>query len=357
MHVRSVALAQFRSYRAADFTFPAGLTAIVGLNGQGKTNLLEAIGYMSGTGSLRGVPDQVLIRDEAEAAIVRGEVVQEDGREVEIEIEIVRGGRNRVLLNKQRVPRLRALADVMVTTVFSPDDLQLVKGGPERRRRWLDDTLTARRPAFGALRYDLDRILRQRNTLLRQARGRLSSDISVTLDVWDEKLDETGTRIRESRQELLAVIKPGLAEAYGIVAASPAETEAVYVSSWGCEPLARALSVARSDDVRRGVSTVGPHRDDVRLLVGGRPARTHTSQGEQRLLALALKLAADGAVRERRAVKPVLLLDDVFSELDPARSGALLQALPGGQCILTTTSALPPGCVTDQVVRLIGPQS
>ena len=170
------------------------------------------------------------------------------------------------------------------------------------------------------LRGDLGRILRQRNALLRQAAGRVTSDVALTLDVWDAKLSATGDELRRRRLELLDAMRPRLAAAYGRVARHGAQADATYLSSWGEEPLADALGAARKDDLRRATSTIGPHRDDVALWIDGRPARSHASQGEQRSLALALRLAVDAAVRERRGVRPVLLLDDVFSELDRDRA-------------------------------------
>ena len=355
MNVESVSLADFRSYPEARFTFTPGLTAVLGSNGRGKTNLLEAVGFMAGIGSLRGVPDEALVRSGTDAAVVRGEIAADDGRQFLVEIEIARTGRNRVLLNRQRVSRLRELAGALTVTVFSPDDLQLVKGSPAHRRRWLDEALVACHPARESVRADLDRILRQRNTALRQARGRISPDIVVTLDVWDAKLAAAGDQLRRLRRELLSGLAPRLAAAYAVVAGAATEISADYASSWGPEPLAEALAAARSDDVRRGVTTVGPHRDDVSFEIDGLAARTHASQGEQRSLALALRLAADGEVRARRSVKPVLLLDDVFSELDPGRAGALALALPDGQKILTSATGVPPGCSADQVLLLDGP--
>lgn len=355
MNVRSVSLVDFRSYPSARFEFASGLTAVLGSNGRGKTNLLEAVGFLAGIGSLRGAPDEAMVREGASAAVVRGEVVADDGREILIEIEIVRSGRNRVLLNRQRASRIRALAEVLAVTVFSPDDLQLVKSSPSHRRRWLDEALVACHPGHEALRTDLDRILRQRNTALRQAKGRITPEIEITLDVWDAKLASAGDRLRGLRRQLLDGLAPRMDAAYASVAGSPAGVSADYVSSWGPEPLAEALAGVRADDLRRGVSTIGPHRDDVSLRIGGLTARTHASQGEQRSLALALRLAADGEVRARRPVKPVLLLDDVYSELDPYRAGRLAEALPDGQQILTSAVGVPDGCVPARLLRLDGP--
>ena len=325
----------------------------MGANGEGKTNLIEAIGYVAGVGSLRGAPDAALIRSGCARALIRCEVRLDDSREVLIEAEIAQGRPNRLLLNGQRASR-RELLDAVAVTVFSPDDLGLVKGEPAGRRGWLDDALAAVRPSCAALRSDLERILRQRNTLLRQAVGRVTEDVATTLDVWDAKLAQVGDELRQRRSSLLAALRTRLAADYARVAGTSVAVDATYVSSWGDESLVEALASARQDDLRRGVSTVGPHRDDVALWIGGLPARSHASQGEQRSLALAMRLAVDDAVRQQRGVRPILLLDDVFSELDQRRAAALLGALPGSQRILTTAGEFPVGVCPQGTVRIIG---
>ena len=208
MRVRSLELTDFRCYHRADVSFTDGLTAIVGENGQGKTNLLEAIGWLAGLGSFRGAPDDALIRTGADTAVLRATIEADDGREQLIEAELLRVGRNRVQVNRQRVNRRRDLLGVVQVTVFSPDDLELVKGGPSLRRRWIDDALVQRHPRHDALRTDLERILKQRNALLRSVPGRLDTDAAFTLDVWDQKLAETGTRLRDAREDLLEELRP-----------------------------------------------------------------------------------------------------------------------------------------------------
>ena len=352
MFVRSLALTDFRGYTSVDVCFSEQLTAVVGANGQGKTNLLEAIGFAAGIGSMRGAPDDAMVRNGADQAIIRCEIEGDDGREILIECELARAGRNRIQVNRQRVKRTRDLAGALVVTVFSPHDLELLKGGPSLRRRWIDDALVALRPRHAALRTDLDRILRQRNAVLRQSRGRLTDEIAITLDVWDAKLAGLGDELRRERQSLLASIGPRMATAYDEVASHPADVHVTYESSWDDGPLAEALASARTNDLRRGASTVGPHRDELAVSIGGLAARTHASQGEQRALALAMRLAADAELRQSGDVTPVLLLDDVFSELDSSRAAALLRALPPGQRILTTASGLPPMAVPDRVLRV-----
>ncbi|MCU1496198.1 MAG: replication and repair protein RecF [Acidimicrobiales bacterium] len=351
MHLRRLWLTDFRSYHEADVTFDEGLTAVVGPNGQGKTNLLEAIGYLATLGSFRGAPNDALIRSGAERAIVRAEGERE-GRQLLLEAELSATGRNRAQLNRQPLRRARDLLGALRITAFSPDDLALVKGSPGDRRGYLDETLVALHPRHDQLRSDLDRILRQRGALLKQAGGRLTTEVELTLDVFDAKLTTAGEALAHARQELVADLEPILGAAYDRVARRSAEVRAVYQPPWMADGLAAALVAARRDDLRRGVSTVGPHRDELELVLGGLPARTHASQGEQRSLALALRLGSHEVVTRRTDTPPVLLLDDVFSELDPDRSVALLESLPAGQTVLSTASALPPGTVPGKVLHV-----
>jgi DNA replication and repair protein RecF len=247
---------------------------------------------------------------------------------------------------------VRDLLGVMRVTVFAPDDLVIVKGGPADRRRFLDDALVALRTSYDAVRLELDRVVRQRNTLLKQAGGRLTDEIELTLDVWDARLAEVGDQLGSARATLVARCQPMVAEAYEQLAGEPAPVELVYEPAWRSVGLAAALASARDADVRRGVSTVGPHRDEVTIGLNGLPARTHASQGEQRTLALALRLAAHRLVAERTDSTPVLVLDDVLSELDPERATALLHHLPPGQVVITSASPLPDVARPDRVLRI-----
>lgn len=345
MRVCSLSLLDFRCYVESEVDFASGLTAIVGPNGHGKTNLLEAVGFAAGLGSFRGAPDAALIRNGAPSAVIRCSGLGDGGRAVLIEAELARARPNRVRVNQQAVSRRRDLLGVLPASAFSPEDLALVKGEPALRRRWIDDALAAVRPSWAALRSELDRILRHRNTLLRQAQGRAVGDVGITLDVWDAKLAEVGDDLRMRRRDLLAAMEPEIGSRYNHISGGHDDAGAAYVSSWGEESLADALASARTEDLRRSASTVGPHRDDIRLEIGGLPARSHASQGEQRSLALALRLAVAAEVCTRRGTEPVLLLDDVFSELDAGRSAALLETLPPGQRILTTASPVLPASV------------
>jgi DNA replication and repair protein RecF len=256
-------------------------------------------------------------------------------------------------VNRQRLSRARDLLGAVRVTVFSPDDLTLVKGAPGDRRRFLDDTLVALAVKYDAARLELDRIVRQRNMLLRQAGGRLDESTATTLDVWDAKLSQSGERFGHARATLVERIRPHVVDAYSRLAGGPTPIGVTYDPPWRRSGLAAALVEAREADVRRGVSTVGPHRDEVTLSVNDLPARTHASQGEQRTLALALRLGAHGLVAERTGSTPVLVLDDVLSELDPGRAAALLHHLPPGQVVITTAAAVPAAASPERVVRVV----
>ena len=303
---------------------------IVGANGQGKSNLLEAVGYLATLGSFRRAPVEALVRQGTSTATVRAEVERE-GRELLIEAELAPRGRNRIQVNRQRLQRSRDLLGALRVSVFAPDDLALVKEGPAERRRYLDDALVAAHPRLDGLRSEVDRILRQRNALLRQCHGRLDADAALTLDVWDAKLAAAAEELVRERLGLLEQLSPALVEGYAHLAGADADVTATYRSAWLDQGLEAALVESRPDEVRRGMSLVGPHRDDLDLAIAGMPARTHASQGEQRSLALALRLAAHEVVGRLAGSPPVLLLDDVFSELDPQRSEALLAALGSAQ--------------------------
>ncbi len=357
MQLRRLWLTNFRSYEVAEVAFAPGLTAVVGDNGQGKSNLLEAVAYLATLSSFRGAPTDALVREGATSAVVRADITRDD-RDLLVEAEIVPGGRSRVQVNRQRVNRNRDLLGALRVSVFAPDDLALVKAGPAGRRRFLDDALVALSPKNDELRAEVDRVLRQRNALLKQAGGRLSPEVALTLDVWDDKLASAGTRLGERRVALLADLAPYLQAAYADLAGAPVDVGASYESAWwGSEAgLPGALAAAREEELRRRLTLVGPHRDEVAFSIGGLPARTHASQGEQRSLALALRLAAHRLVSDATGTPPVLLLDDVFSELDPARCDALVTHLvgSGAQTIVTTAGALPPAAHPEAFVRVAG---
>ena len=350
MLVRRLDLHDFRNYSTATLMLPAGLTVVRGANGQGKTNLVEALAWLATLDSFRGAPPEALVRAGADRAVLRADVVHEDGREFLIEAELARAGRHRVQVNRQRLARARDLLGVLHVSVFSPDDLALVKGGPGERRSFLDATLVALHRRNDALLREIDRVLRQRNTLLKQAGGRLRGDIETTLDVWDAKLAAAGDGLGAARAALVAELEPLVGKRYGDLAGEAAAVELRYDPPWRSSGLAAALAASRADDLRRQVTLVGPHRDEVEVVLAGLPARTHASQGEQRCLAFALRLAAHLLLTERTGSTPLLLLDDVFSELDRDRAQALVAHLPAAQVVVTTAGPVPPGVTAERTV-------
>jgi DNA replication and repair protein RecF len=351
VHLERLWLRNFRSYSSVELELTTGLCAVVGPNGVGKSNLLEAVAYLALLESFRGAPTDALIRSGHDTAVVRG-VVRSDDREQLIEAEIVGNGRNRVQVNRQRLVRARDLLGAVRITVFSPDDLALIKGGPALRRTMLDQLLVAIDPRNDALRSEFERALRQRNALLKQTRGRLDEAASLTLEVWDAKLVAAGDELARRRAELVAQLEPIVATAYADVAGTRAPISLRYEAPWRSIGLMAALAEARADELRRGLTLVGPHRDDLMITLDGLVSRSHSSQGEQRSLALSLRLASHRLVHEVVGSPPILLLDDVFSELDPDRSAALLRSLPPGQTMLSSAAGLPEGITADQVLRV-----
>lgn len=348
-------LTGFRSHDHFDMEFSPGVTAIVGPNGSGKTNIVEAISWLATTRSFRGAPTDALIMRGADSAIVRARLSGENERELLLEAELSRSGRTRIQLNKQRLQRARDLAGTMAVTVFAPDDLDLVKGSPSARRTYLDSVLLGLHPRNDGLRADVEKILKQRNALLKGCGGRLDDDAAFTLDIWDDKLESTGDALGAIRSDAVKELDPLVASALESVAGSGHVVSLRYDAPWSETGLGPALAEARNVDVRRGVTTVGPHRDEIEIMLNGMPARTHASQGEQRSVALALRLAGHELVRSTTGVAPLLILDDVFSELDDTRSSALVAALPAGQTLVTSATELPSGAVADATIRLGGP--
>ncbi len=339
MRLDRVWLSDFRSYDHFEIELDDGLTAIVGANGIGKTNLLEAIGLLATLKSFRGAATESLVRRGASRAVIRAEG-ERDGRPVLIELELA-PGKSRAQVNRQKLQRTRDLLGALRVTVFAPDDLTLVKDGPAVRREFVDDLAVALDPKLDRVLSDFDRAVRQRNALLRSAGGRLDESAEMTLDVWDLQLAQLGAQVLDRRYDVLEQLVPLAAEGYRSLAGDSTEVTAEYLTSWTEASLGEALVASRNNDVRRGVSTVGPHRDEIAFAINGFASRAEASQGEQRTLALALRLAGHRLITERIGEPPLLLLDDVLSELDPQRGHALLSTLPPGQTVITSASALP----------------
>lgn len=353
MHVAALSLRDFRSYVALDLALEPGVSVLLGANGQGKTNLVEAVQYLATLGSHRVATDAPLLRAGAPAAHVAARVVAGE-RSLLLEVDIVGGAANRARVNRAPVRSPRELLGLLRTVLFAPEDLAVVKGDPSERRRFLDQLLVVRRPALAGVRADYDRVLKQRTALLRSAAqlrrqgGRDPAGLG-TLDVWDSHLARTGSELVAARVELVEALRPRVREAYAGLAPGTAPVELTYRSSatttalpedregWETALLA-ALAAARSEEVDRGQCLVGPHRDELVLALGTLPARGYASQGESWSLALALRLASFDLLVEETDSPPVLLLDDVFAELDDHRRDHLAERVSDADQVLVTAA-------------------
>lgn len=354
MHVSHLSLADFRSYARAEVPLDPGVTAFVGPNGQGKTNLVEAIGYLATLGSHRVSADAPLVRMGAERAVIRAAVTQGERQQL-VELELNPGRANRARINRSSQVRPRDVLGIVRTVLFAPEDLALVKGDPGGRRRFLDELVTARSPRMAAVRSDYERVLKQRNTLLKSAamarrHGGRSMDLS-TLDVWDQHLARTGAELLAHRLDLLATLLPLADKAYEQLAPGGGPLGVAYKSSAGeevdsgrartrealYEVLLGALAEVRKGEIERGVTLVGPHRDDVVLRLGELPAKGYASHGESWSYALALRLASYELLRSEGS-EPVLILDDVFAELDARRRERLAELVAPGEQVLVTAA-------------------
>ena len=363
MHLTRLALTDFRSYPSTDVTLGPGVTIFSGPNGEGKTNLVEAVGYVATLASHRVAHDAPLIRQGAEHAIIRASV-HDATRDALVEIELNPGRANRVRLNRAPLTRPREILGVLSTVLFAPEDLALVKGDPGERRRFLDDLLVAMAPRYAAVRADYDRVLRQRTALLKSAgpkggpKGNRQSREAVmsTLDVWDAHLARAGAELLVAREHLVAAVRPHVERAYTAVAGdrSPASIEyrrsfepPQETASEGAshgervkaaeDALRAALAEVRDSELDRGVCLAGPHRDELELAVRGLPARGYASHGESWSLALALRLASFDLLRAGRE-DPVLILDDVFAELDAGRRDRLAALVAEAEQVLVTAA-------------------
>lgn len=341
MFLSWLAVRDFRCYRELEFAPDPGVNVLVGDNGAGKTSILEAIGYVGTMKSFRQVPDEALIRDGAEAVILRAGVGG-GATETSVEVEIPRTGRRTVLVNAKRPQRIRDVLTAVPVVAFVPDDLDVVKRGPSMRRDYLDDLAASIWPQAVADQSEYDRCLRQRNTLLRQD-GRATDPVS--LGVWDERLALAGAGVMAHRRAVATRLQPHLTDAYRIVGGA-GDLRWAYVSTWGAESahdrdslaiaLRDALEARHDKDRDVRTTTAGPHRDEPGLDLDGRSSRTRASQGEQRTVALAMRIGAHRLVGEIRDTPPILLLDDVFSELDRERAERVLALIPSGQVFVTT---------------------
>ncbi|MCY7365855.1 MAG: DNA replication/repair protein RecF [Frankiaceae bacterium] len=362
MHVSHLSLSDFRSWPAFELELGAGSTALIGANGQGKTNLVEALGYVATLGSHRVAVDAPLVRAGAERAVVRVRV-ERDGRSTLVELELNPGKANRARVNRAPVPRAREVLGILRTVLFAPEDLSLVRGDPAERRRMLDDLLVAAAPRYAGVRADYDRVLKQRNALLKTARSvrgqqglarRSGGGDMRTLDVWDAHLARSGAELLSARLGLVEALRPRVQTAYRAVAVGGegvgGETTLDYRSSLGealpegnrdrellTAALLSELARVRPQEIERGVSLVGPHRDDLLLGLTGLPVKGYASHGESWSYALALRLASYELLRADGG-EPVLVLDDVFAELDTGRRARRAARVAGAEQVLVTAA-------------------
>jgi DNA replication and repair protein RecF len=391
VHLTRLALTDFRSYAAADLVLGPGVSTLLGANGEGKTNVVEAAGYVSTLGSHRVGTDAPLVRRGAERAILRAAITSAE-RDSLVEIEINPGRANRARVNRVAVPRPRQVLGILRTVLFAPEDLALVKGDPDQRRRYLDELLVARAPRYAGVRSDYERVVKQRTALLKSARSRLGSrgfgrparppapelsgdpqgdeaanpagmGLEGALDAWDEHLAVKGAELLAGRLELTAALRPLLTRSYagvsgddvaaaityrqrasvkseaaaGETASEPESGEPAADRAQLAQGLREALARSRPDELERGVCLVGPHRDDLELGIGDLPARGYASHGESWSMALALRLSGFDLLRAD-GDDPVLLLDDVFAELDTGRRDRLASLVAGAEQVLVTAA-------------------
>ena len=366
MYVRHLQVTDFRSWPHADLAFEPGPSVLVGANGQGKTNLVEALGYVATLGSHRVAADAPLVRHGQQRAIVRTAVVNA-GRELLVELEITPGKANRARINRGAAAKPRDVLGILRTVLFAPEDLAIVRGDPGERRRFLDDLLVSRAPRYAGIRTDYDRVLKQRSALLKSAGAARKSGSSAdlrTLEVWDGHLARYGAQLLAGRLDLVADIAPHVTSAYASVAANGEDTapahrvaEVRYRSGLGDslpegygqpqgpradtdaleQTLLKELERVRPQELERGSSLVGPHRDDLELVLGDAPAKGYASHGESWSFALALRLASYHLLSEDGA-EPVLILDDVFAELDRRRRARLAELVAGAEQVLVTAA-------------------
>ncbi len=347
MRVSRLELTDFRNYEHLAVEFPPGISVLVGPNGQGKTNVVEAVAYLATFSSHRVANDTALVRAGCERAVIRSLVEQGD-RTLGLDIQINPGRANRLQVNRAPVRRARDALGIVRAVMFAPEDLSLVKGDPAARRRFLDQLLVQTTPRFAAVIADYDKTIKQRNSLLRSATKATSRDeremLYSTLDVWNDRLVEFGADIVTGRLALVERISGPVADAYAQVAEVRNDVEIAYVAARMPEAagdigghMRAALEAIRAEELARGVTLLGPHRDDMDLSLNGLPARGYASHGESWSLALALRLASYEVLRDEHAGDPVLILDDVFAELDQQRRFRLAEAVGGshGQVLVT----------------------
>lgn len=349
LHVRHLSLVDVRNYVSAEIDFPPGPIALVGPNGQGKTNIVESIAYLSTLSSHRVASDAPLVRSGASSARIAADVVRDD-RALRVEIEIIPGSSNKGRINNAPVSRPREILGVVRTVVFAPEDLAIVKGDPGDRRRLLDDLVVQRSPRLAGVRSDYDRVIKQRNALLKSAGVARRIDmeaVDATLSVWDEQLAALGSQIMVARADAIDTLRPLARQVYAEIAPASTELGMTYVTSLG-EPVStdaeqtaarilEAVGARRKDELDRGVTLIGPHRDELALTLGDTPVKGYASHGESWSVALALRLATYDLLDAEQAT-PILILDDVFAELDASRRAHLAHRVADAPQVFITAA-------------------
>lgn len=347
LHIRHLHLVDVRTYSDVRIDLPPGPIALIGANGMGKTNIVEAIGYLATLGSHRVAGDAPLVRQGAASARISAQVVRDD-RTLTVDVEIIPGASNRARINNSPLPRPREILGIVRCVVFAPEDLAIVKGDPGERRRMLDELTVQRTPRLAGIRADYDRVVRQRNALLKSAGGARRSNIDAvesTLGVWDEQLAALGGQLMVARHEAVALLEPVAAQAYARIAPASQPLGMRYVTSLGEHPvdeveqvtqdLLELMKQRRKEELDRGVTLVGPHRDDVHLMLGDLPVKGYASHGESWSTALALRLGAYDLLDAEQAT-PILILDDVFAELDTGRRRHLAERVASAPQVFIT---------------------
>lgn len=362
LRVRYLSLSDIRNHRETEIFLPSGCSAFVGSNGQGKTNIVEAIYYLSTLSSHRVASDAPMIREGAPTARISAEILRDD-RALSVDIELIPGKANKARINRSPVSRPREILGILKTVMFAPEDLSLVKGDPSERRKFLDDLLVQRQPRWSGVRSDYERVLRQRNALLKSvgnARRADTESINSTLSVWDEQVAHLGAQLITARVALAEELRPRVREVYAQVAPASAAVDMSYESSIGVDAVGldeasveaafiEQMRVRRKEEFDRGITVVGPHRDEMRLSLGTTPVKGYASQGESWSVALALRLASFDLLASEGPA-PILILDDVFAELDAHRRSHLAERIAAASQVLITAAVaadVPGNLVTE----------
>jgi DNA replication and repair protein RecF len=349
MHVSGLSLLRFRSYDYVNIKLMPGINVFIGTNGQGKTNLVEALNYCASFSSHRVSSDQPLVKQGEINAAVQV-VVEQESRTITLDVEITPGKANKAKQNGSPLPKARELLGILLSVTFAPEDLMLVKGDPSERRKFMDDSITQLIPSYAGVRADFEKCLKQRNALLKSAYGKTNADVIHTLDVWDVQLAKTGAAVMYHRLKLVENMQGLVSDAYRNVSDDQHPLEISYVSNLEIpegelsialieSTMLQALADKRNSELDRGVTLVGPHRDELQLMLRNLPVRGYASHGESWSCALALKLSLYELLkRSSRGGDPVLILDDVFAELDEIRRRKLVDLVKNNEQTIVTAA-------------------